>query len=61
MKRILYLLIIQVLIIGCSTESKFKVGNVTLDLEVINVSSGFCEVNFVTSKPAYYYLSLIHI
>ena len=57
MKRILYLLIIQVLILGCSTESKYKVGNVTLDLEVINVSSGFCEVNFVTSKPAYYYIA----
>ena len=57
MKRLAYILLIQLLVLGCSTEAKYSVENVELDMEVIKVSCGFCEVHFDTSKPAYYYIA----
>lgn len=57
MKRWAYILLIQLLLLGCSTDAEYRANNVDLNIEVLNVSCGFCEVHFETSKPAYYYIA----
>lgn len=58
MKKSIYSLFAAVVILaGCSTEAKYTTQNVTLTMDVVQVSCGFCEVRFSTDKNAYYYIA----
>lgn len=59
MKKMYALLFASAVILaGCSTEAKYTTKNVSLSMEVKQVSCGFCEVLFHTDKDAYYYVAV---
>lgn len=57
MKRLLYMLCALAVVAGCDTEAKYTTKRVTLTMDVIQVSCGFCEVIYSTDKDAYYYIA----
>lgn len=57
MKRLLYMLCVLAVIAGCDTEAKYTTKKVTLTMDIIQVSCGFCEVIYSTDKDAYYYIA----
>lgn len=58
MKKIITLLFVIVFIFsGCDPDSKYTTKKVNLEMDIIQVSCGFCEVQFSTDKNAYYYVA----
>ncbi|MGM9736614.1 MAG: hypothetical protein ACI3ZL_09415 [Candidatus Cryptobacteroides sp.] len=57
MKRLFYLLCALAVVLGCDTEARYTTRKVTLTMDVLQVSCGFCEVMYSTDKDAYYYIA----
>lgn len=47
-----------ILATACNPEADFSVKNVNIDMDVIQLQSGYCEVKFRTNKDAYYYIAM---
>ena len=58
MKRIFPTIALAALLAAaCSTEAVYKTKDVTLTMEIKQVSAGFCEAYFRTDKDAYFYIA----
>ena len=55
MKRIIPIVPLAILLVAaCSTEAVYKTKDVNLNMEIRQVSAGFCEAYFRTDKDAYF-------
>ena len=58
MKRIIPIVPLAILLVAaCSTEAVYKTKDVNLNMEIRQVSAGFCEAYFRTDKDAYFYIA----
>ncbi|MGN0189112.1 MAG: hypothetical protein ACI395_06315 [Candidatus Cryptobacteroides sp.] len=58
MRRIVPIIpFVALLAAACSTEAVYNTKDVTLTLEIRQVSAGFCEAYFRTDKDAYFYVA----
>ena len=44
--------------VACDPEAQYSTKRVNVEMEVLQVRSGFCEVSFTTNKDAYYYIAM---
>lgn len=51
------ILAVSLMAAACKTEAKYSTKKVTLSMKVVQKSCGFAEVEFHTSKDAYYYVA----
>ncbi|MGN0190281.1 MAG: hypothetical protein ACI39U_01365 [Candidatus Cryptobacteroides sp.] len=47
-----------VLAVACDPEADYSIKNVKVEMKVVQVRSGYCEVVFSTNKDAYYYIAM---